>query len=91
MPSVLLRITGAVQGVGYRYALQGEAQRLGLRGWVRNRRDGSVEALAQGSPVALDALTMWARRGPPEARVADVDSSPGTEEAPERFEIRPTA
>ena len=91
MPSVLLRITGTVQGVGYRYALQREAQRLGLRGWVRNRRGGSVEALAQGSSAALDALTMWARRGPPAARVADVDSSPGTEEAPERFEIRPTA
>jgi len=91
MPSVLLRITGAVQGVGYRYALQHEAERLGLRGWVRNRRDGSVEALAQGPPPALDALTAWARRGPPAARVADVDSTPGTEEAPERFEIRPTA
>ena len=91
MPSVLLRITGTVQGVGYRYALQREAERLGLRGWVRNRRDGSVEALAQGSPAALDALTVWARRGPPAARVAGVDSSAGTEEAPGRFEIRPTA
>jgi len=91
MPSVLLRITGAVQGVGYRYALQHEAERLGLRGWVRNRRDGSVEALAQGPPPALDALTACARRGPPAARVADLDSRPGTEEAPERFEIRPTA
>jgi acylphosphatase len=91
MPSVLLRITGTVQGVGYRYALQREAERLGLGGWVRNRRDGSVEALAQGPPAALDALTVWARRGPPAARVTGVDSSPGTEEAPERFKIRPTA
>ena len=90
MPCVLLRITGTVQGVGYRYALQREAGRLGLRGWVRNRRDGSVEALAQGSAAALDALTAWARHGPPAARVANVDSGPGTEEASERFEIRPT-
>jgi acylphosphatase len=86
-----LRIAGRVQGVGYRAWLEREARSRGLRGWVRNRRDGSVEALAQGSPAALDALTMWARHGPPAARVADVDSSPGTEEAPERFEIRPTA
>jgi len=91
MPSLLLRITGAVQGVGYRYALQHEAERLGLTGWVRNRRDGSVEALAHGPQGALDALTVWARRGPPAARVAGVDSRAATEAATERFEIRPTA
>ena len=71
-PARLLRIRGLVQGVGYRNALHLEAIRLGLDGWVRNRSDGSVEALAAGSAPALDQLVAWARRGPPAARVAEV-------------------
>jgi acylphosphatase len=59
-----LRIHGRVQGVGYRWSLVVEATRLGLRGWVRNRRDGSVEALVSGSLEAVDALLVWAHRGP---------------------------
>lgn len=87
-----LRISGRVQGVGFRVALQSEAQRLGLAGWVRNRRDGSVEALAQGAPQSLDALTAWARRGPPAARVGSVQVEPAPDgEAPHSgFELRPT-
>jgi acylphosphatase len=83
-----------VQGVGYRYSLQHEAARRGLTGWVRNRRDGSVEAVVQGSQDAVDALTAWARRGPPAARVTDVTATPAVAEHDrnyERFEIRPTA
>ena len=80
MPAVRLRIEGIVQGVGYRYALQREAERLGLTGWVRNRRDGSVESVAQGSAEALDALAAWARRGPPAARVSGVTASTLPEE-----------
>jgi acylphosphatase len=93
MPTLQLRIVGMVQGVGYRFALQREALRLGLTGWVRNRADGSVEAVAQGPQPALDALAAWARRGPPAARVSDVVSSvPSREEAQrETFEIRPSA
>jgi acylphosphatase len=72
-----LRITGRVQGVGFRYALQREARSLGLAGWVRNRRDGSVEALLQGSDEAVDKLITWSRRGPPGARVDGVDVQPG--------------
>ncbi len=68
----LLRIRGLVQGVGYRNAMQAEATRLGLSGWVRNRSDGSVEALAAGPAPALDQLVAWARRGPPAARVGEV-------------------
>jgi acylphosphatase len=86
-----LLITGRVQGVGFRYALQSEAERLGLSGWVRNRSDGSVEALAQGAPQALEALAAWARRGPPAARVSAVHVEPSNEEvAGNRFELRPT-
>lgn len=93
MPLVQLRIEGIVQGVGYRYALQREAGRLGLTGWVRNRRDGSVESVVQGSADALDALVAWARRGPPAARVTGVTASVPAEEHGSylRFEIRPTA
>ena len=69
----LLRIHGRVQGVWYRASAQAEASRLGLAGWVRNRSDGSVEALVAGPAPALDQLVAWARRGPPAARVAEVN------------------
>jgi acylphosphatase len=74
-----LRISGRVQGVGFRYSLLAEAQAHGLAGWVRNRRDGSVEALVQGNEAAVEALIAWARRGPPAARVEklDVQAMPG--------------
>lgn len=68
----LLRIHGHVQGVGYRNALHAQATRLGLAGWVRNRSDGSVEALVAGPVDALETLIAWARRGPPAARVAEL-------------------
>jgi acylphosphatase len=67
-----LIITGTVQGVGYRDALCEEAERHGVMGWVRNRRDGSVEALLQGMEADVDAMIAWARRGPAAARVIKV-------------------
>jgi acylphosphatase len=86
-----IRVTGLVQGVGYRYALRDEARRLGVTGWVRNRADGSVEALVQGAPQALQALLAWARRGPPAARVDEVRDDPAPQERVyERFEIWPS-
>jgi acylphosphatase len=86
MPVVHLRIVGRVQGVGFRYALQHEAERLGITGWVRNRADGSVEALAQGPQEALDALEAWARRGPPAARVSEVTPTAPTAEGERSYE-----
>lgn len=68
-----LTITGRVQGVAYRMSAQDEALRLGLVGEVRNRSDGSVEALAEGSQKAVEEFIRWCRRGPPAARVADVN------------------
>lgn len=69
-----LEIRGRVQGVGYRAALVDQARRLGLRGWVRNRRDGSVEAMVAGPPESVQRLLDWSRHGPPAAIVHSVDS-----------------
>jgi acylphosphatase len=84
-----LVISGRVQGVGFRYSMAEEAERLGATGWVRNRRDGTVEAVIDGQAVAVEALLAWARRGPLAARVSDVTiSEAGGTFA--RFEMRPT-
>ncbi|MEF3367028.1 acylphosphatase [Methylocystis sp. 9N] len=82
---VRLIIEGRVQGVGYRAFLIREALALELAGWTRNRRDGSVEAVAVGSRAALDALIDAARRGPRLARVEIVREEPADEAALVQF------
>ncbi|UCU94312.1 acylphosphatase [Hydrogenophaga taeniospiralis] len=67
-----LRITGRVQGVGYRWNMAQQANALSLSGWVRNRLDGSVEAVACGPAEAVQALVDWAQCGPAGARVDGV-------------------
>ncbi len=70
-----LRIRGRVQGVGYRESMRYEAERLGVTGWVRNRRDGSVEAVVDGEARDVEAIIAWARTGPRAAHVVEVDVS----------------
>ena len=85
-----LAITGLVQGVWYRESMRLEAERLGVTGWVRNRADGSVEAVVQGTPAAVEAMTRWAKRGPEQARVERVDVAPADGEFAS-FQKRPTS
>lgn len=70
---VHLLVRGRVQGVYFRASTQHEAQRLGVLGWVKNRHDGSVEILAQGSEDALVQFMQWTHKGPSAARVDHVD------------------
>ena len=87
-----IRVSGLVQGVGYRAAMREQALALGVSGWVRNRADGTVEALAQGAPAAVEALIAWARRGPLAARVTDVRTNEADAEgAHPGFRLRPSA
>jgi acylphosphatase len=90
MSARLLRIAGRVQGVGYRDWLQREARRHGISGWVRNRADGSVEALLAGEEDALSVVLSACRRGPPLARVESIEEH--FAEMPEQpgFSKRPT-
>lgn len=81
-----LLMQGRVQGVSYRETMRREAQFLGVHGWVRNRSDGSVEAMVQGRPKEVDILVRWAHRGPRFAEVEDIDIEPGSGSYT-RFEI----
>lgn len=83
MRRVHVTVSGEVQGVGYRYTLQHVAQRAGVTGWVRNLRDGRVEAEIEGPEDAVDEVLAWMADGPPGGRVggaqvAEIDPTGGT-------------
>lgn len=81
LTSKALRIHGRVQGVGFRESMRREAVRLGLVGWVRNNRDGTVEAWVHGKQENVETLIAWTRQGPSFASVERVEISASTEVA----------
>jgi len=88
MLCLLLRIRGRVQGVGFRYYTQAQAESLGITGWVRNMPDGSVETCICGNAQQLAAMQAWLAHGPASARVDHVDVCPAPEQTPPpRFTI----
>ena len=89
--AVLVRIQGRVQGVWYRGWAIEEAQRRGVRGWVRNRNDGSVEALFIGPDRTVAEIVAACRRGPPAARVTAVTERSAEDDGSIGFLQRPTA
>jgi acylphosphatase len=89
--SVRVRIEGGVQGVGYRFWTERVAEELGLTGWVRNRRDGSVEALFCGPADQVADMLERSKQGPPSARVTAINILAEGGTAPESFAVLPTA
>ncbi len=86
-----LRIRGQVQGVNLREAMRQRADQLKVTGWVRNRLDGSVEAVVQGEAFAIDSIVEWARQGPTTGRVDSVDVESAESEGDfQIFDKRPT-
>lgn len=90
MIATRLEIFGVVQGVGFRAFVSHSARGRSLRGWVRNRRDGSVEALLIGEPDAVAAVIEKCRHGPRMARVDRVESLPGQDDGAPDFTERAT-
>jgi acylphosphatase len=89
--SVRARIYGRVQGVWFRAWIKREAEARGLTGWVRNRSDGSVEALFSGEATAVREMIEQCRIGPRDARVERIEESPETRQPLSGFEQRPTS
>jgi len=85
-------IRGRVQGVGFRFALIDVARETRVVGWVRNRYDGAVEAFLQGDAAAAARVVDWCRRGPPGARVTDIEVNDASPDPTLRdFAQRPSA
>ncbi|MCB9897707.1 MAG: acylphosphatase [Planctomycetes bacterium] len=84
-------VSGRVQGVAYRHSTAVAARAHGVRGWVRNLRDGRVEARLEGRPEAVAAMLAWMGRGPPAARVDGTQVGDAEPEGLAAFEVRPTA
>ena len=90
MAAVRVVISGRVQGVGFRAFVERQARKRGVRGWVRNRRDGTVEALFIGDEPALRDMEASCRRGPSLAVVSRLDRFDATDDGSDGFEARPT-
>ena len=88
--AVRIVVIGRVQGVGYRMWTVKEAWRLNVRGWVRNRRDGSVEALLVGREKDVERLIEACRRGPRTASVTDIAREPASDDGTQKFYERAT-
>lgn len=82
------RVSGRVQGVFYRASAREYARSLGLAGWIENRPDGTVEAVARGQPAALAAFEAWLAEGPPRARVSAVTSEVSDAVTGDSFDVR---
>lgn len=89
--ALILRISGRVQGVGFRYWVAREAERLGIDGWVRNCRDGTVEALISGDEDSVRRMVTRCHDGPPVAHVTELVESPAPDPEDTGFRILPTA
>lgn len=85
-----LWITGRVQGVYYRATTQTMAHQLGVMGWVRNLRDGRVEAVFEGEALAVAKLVQWCGSGPPNARVDEIESVDEVPQGECEFRVLPT-
>lgn len=87
MPTIHLLVKGKVQGVFYRATARDVAERIGVTGWVKNTREGDVEAVASGSEDQLQQFIQWCKAGPPQAVVTDVSVDKIKDEAFEKFRI----
>jgi len=87
-PARRVRVTGRVQGVFFRAWTQDQARELGVKGWVRNAEDGSVEAHLEGDEAAIKALIDRLHQGPPSAEVEDVEVGEAVAENFDRFDLR---
>ena len=90
MRRVHVTVRGEVQGVGYRYTLRMVAREAGAAGWVRNRRDGSVEAEVEGTPAQVDEVLAWMAEGPPGSHVENAAVTDAATTGERGFEVLPT-
>ncbi len=91
MRRVHVIVHGEVQGVGYRYTMRMIAREAGAHGWVRNRRDGTVEAEVEGTDAQVDEVLAWMAEGPPGSRVTSAQVVDATVTGADGFEVLPTA
>ncbi|WP_367864669.1 acylphosphatase [Pedobacter sp. WC2423] len=87
MKQIIIRITGKVQGVGFRYTTKVVADQMGVRGIIRNEKDGSLYIEAEGDDTLLDIFEEWCNEGPDRAKIEQVEITPGELKNYRNFEI----